>query len=156
MAFSLFERSDEREGGAVAEGSHQRGCGDVPHLLMCEILYYHKTCGESEGNNSPNRLTRKVPTYWLQTTSQRRQRCGEDKDGEWSICSQQGGQKRGFDEFSPSCLLSGVKGQLTRIGQSRAPMSLLALAAPKEKEIEITVQGSTAGVQNNIELPVTR
>lgn len=37
-----------------------------------------------------------------------RQRCGketpqgEDKDSERSICSQQGGQRRGFDECSPA------------------------------------------------------
>lgn len=79
-----------------------------------------------------------------------RQRRGEDKDGEWSICSQQGGQRRGFDEFSPSCLLSGVKGQFTRIGQSRVMVGLLAHVAPKKKEI--TGQGFSVGVQNNIEL----
>lgn len=79
-----------------------------------------------------------------------KQRRGEDKDGEWSICSQQGGQRRGFDEFSPSCLLSGVKGQFTRIGLSRVLVILLAHLAPKKKEI--TGQGSTVGVQNNIEL----
>lgn len=63
MAFSLFERSVKREGGALAEGNHQRGCGDAPRLLMCEILHYYKTCAGSEGNNSPNGFTRKVPTY---------------------------------------------------------------------------------------------
>lgn len=149
MAFSLFERSVEREGGAVAEGNRQRGCGDVPRLLMCEILYYYKTCAQSEGNNG---FTRKVPTYWLQTAFQGRVSSGGDvartKTVNGPYVPSRVVREGALMSSLLPCLLSGVKGQFTRIGRSGALMSLLAHAAPKKKEVEITVQ-------NNIALPLT-